>query len=219
MLKQLLFSILLFYTLSFRLFLTFQSAGFSQIHEIACSPDCTVVLGTWNKKRKIEEILRENKGERRVVLRSEEKDPSCESNAFIGLDGYSGTRGIEDGGEWAENEATRRSGGLESKSRSWAKRWETKNRLSLWKCRRSIVRQGTRFLPLSGIQLASPVPDENVNPSKDGMSTYATSQDLSIFGAPFFRCSRKNNGDRVIGTASSWFDIRINVAMVGSRKI
>lgn len=42
-----------------------------------------MVLGTRNKRREIGEILRENKGERRVALRSEEKDSSCESNAFI----------------------------------------------------------------------------------------------------------------------------------------
>jgi len=41
------------------------------------------------KNRRIKEILCENKGERRVALRNAEKDLSCESNAFIGLEGYS----------------------------------------------------------------------------------------------------------------------------------
>jgi len=41
-------------------------------------------------------------------------------NAFIGLDGYSGSRGIEGkggGGERAENEATKRGGGIGAKSK------------------------------------------------------------------------------------------------------
>jgi len=56
-------------------------------------------------------------------------------------------------------------------------------------------------------------PDEDVNPSKDE-STYATSRDLTI-SVPFFRSSRKSNEFDVIGTASSWFDTRIDVAAVG----
>lgn len=38
------------------------------------------------------------------------------------------------------------------------------------------------------------------------------------FRTSFLRCSRKNNGVCGIGTASS-FNIRINVAVIGSRKI
>jgi len=162
----------------------------------ACSPVCTVLLRTWNKKRKIEEILRENKGERRVALRNEEKDPSCEPNAFIGLDGYSGSRGIEGKGGGGE------------RSRKWGDEERRRNRSEIeMHCGQDGRRR--KINPVSGNagdQLSGegqdscrcqefssrvPVPDEDVNPSEDGTSTYATSLD---FDASFFRCSRKNNG-------------------------
>lgn len=55
------------------------------------------------------------------MLRNEEKDPSCEPNAFIGLDGYGGgcgrIGGKGDGGERAENGATKKGGGIGLKSK------------------------------------------------------------------------------------------------------
>lgn len=89
----------------------------------------------------------------------------------------------------------RRRGRSESKCIVNKTATETKNRSSLWKCRRPIVRRGTRFLPLSGIQLASPTRPRRGRESFEGRrtheSTYATSRDLTI-SVPFFRSSRKS---------------------------
>lgn len=155
-------------------------------------------------------------------MRNEEKDLSCEPNAFIGLDGYSGSRGI--GGkreERAENEATKKGKGIESKSKCIVSE-TARNEKSILSLEMPATNCPARDKILDVVRnSARESRPRRGRESFEGRHEYLCNiAGFLDFRAPsFFRCNRKNNEVRVIRTASSWFNIRINVAAVGSGKI